>query len=56
MSINIICKAGGKNGNHPNYNKPHVPVEGKYNGEPWWFCIFCGANLGRKIDVDSTDK
>lgn len=29
----------------PNYNKPHVPVEGEYDGETRLQCLCCGRWL-----------
>ena len=39
-----LCKADPI-GPGPNYNKPHVPVQGEYNGEPRLQCLCCGRWL-----------
>jgi hypothetical protein len=41
---NGLCKADpGKPG--PNYNKPHVPIQGEYDGKPRLQCLCCGRWL-----------
>lgn len=35
-----LCKADRANGR--NYNKPHFPVDGMYDGKPRQSCLFCG--------------
>jgi hypothetical protein len=45
-----LCKAGGMHGDHPNYNKPHVTVEGLHNGSPIVSCVFCGKTLGSLVN------
>jgi len=40
------CKAGGPGGTHPNYGKPHIAVEGKFEGRPRSSCRACGRWLG----------
>ena len=34
----------------PNYNKPHVPVDGSYDGRPRRSCLYCG----RWLDEESS--
>ncbi|KKM14217.1 hypothetical protein LCGC14_1708340 [marine sediment metagenome] len=39
-----LCKADPwKPG--PNYGKPHVPVQGEYDGKPRLQCLYCGRWL-----------
>jgi hypothetical protein len=38
-----LCKADRHGGS--NYNKPHVPVLGKFDGLPRYSCLFCGRCL-----------
>jgi hypothetical protein len=40
-----ICRAGGKNSNHENYGKPHVPISGIYDGVLITTCVYCGCRL-----------
>lgn len=39
-----LCKADPM-GPGPNYNKPHVPVKGWYDGEIRVSCLYCGRWL-----------
>jgi hypothetical protein len=39
-----LCKADPM-GPGPNYNKPHVPVDGEYDGKPRRSCLYCGMWL-----------
>lgn len=51
-----LCRAPGVN-----YNRPHVPVMGKFDGKPRPSCRFCGRWLSdvlsedeyRRLDGDS---
>jgi hypothetical protein len=45
------CKAGGRNGNHENYDKPCVPVRGLYDGQLRMSCVFCG----KWLDLESAE-
>lgn len=44
-----MCKAGGRNGSHENYDRPHVPVEGLYDNQPIFTCRFCGVRLDEGV-------
>ncbi|KKM63569.1 hypothetical protein LCGC14_1510140 [marine sediment metagenome] len=39
-----LCKADPM-GPGPNYNKPHVPIRGSYDGKPRISCLYCGKWL-----------
>ena len=39
-----LCKADPMKPG-PNYNKPHVPVMGSYDGKPRRSCLYCGRWL-----------
>lgn len=56
LRIQFMCKAGGKGSGHINYGKPHVPVDGLYDGQPRQSCKYCGKWLipEEEINVDKS--